>query len=149
MRGCNRTGPLAFLPWNRSRIAPSSSRSRFIPIRNRVRRFRLKNFVASKRNEAKRDSFRFVFACLSENRGPIFSLLFASFRFKFFVSLRSEKKNLKFSLHFASLLFIFSSFPLCSKKKKLLLALFRFPFVYSIQYISLYHKYCTSYLPSH
>jgi translation elongation factor EF-G len=34
----------------------------------RVRRFRLKIFFASKRNEAKRDSFRFVFACSSKNR---------------------------------------------------------------------------------
>jgi hypothetical protein len=69
---------------------------------SRVRRFRLNFFFASKRNEAKRDSFRLVFACSSENKEPIFSLVFASFRFKFFVSLRSEKKKQNFSLRFAS-----------------------------------------------
>jgi hypothetical protein len=53
----------------------------------RVRRFRLKNFFASQQNEAKRDPFRFVFACSSENKGAIFSLVFGSFRFEFFVSL--------------------------------------------------------------
>jgi hypothetical protein len=71
----------------------------------RVRRFRLKNFFASKRNEAKRDPFRFVFACSSENTGPIFSLVFASFRFEFFVSLRSEKIKTIFSLPFALQIF--------------------------------------------
>jgi hypothetical protein len=30
------------------------------------------------RNEAKQYPFRFVFSCLSENKGPIFSLCFAS-----------------------------------------------------------------------
>jgi hypothetical protein len=68
----------------------------FHGINSRVRRFRLNFFFASKRNEVKWDSFRFVFACSSENNGPIFSLVFASFRFKFFVSLQSEKKKLIF-----------------------------------------------------
>jgi hypothetical protein len=81
---------------------------------HRVRRFRLKFFFASKRNEAKRDPFRFVFACSSENTGPIFSLVFASFRFEFFVSLRSEKKKTIFSLRFA--LQIFSSLHFCNYK---------------------------------
>jgi hypothetical protein len=44
----------------------------------RVRRFRLKKVFVSKSNDAKRDPFRFVFACSSENRGQIFSLYFAS-----------------------------------------------------------------------
>jgi cellulose synthase/poly-beta-1,6-N-acetylglucosamine synthase-like glycosyltransferase len=44
----------------------------------RVRRFRIKYFFASKRNEAKQDLYRFVFACSSKNKGPIFSLRFAS-----------------------------------------------------------------------
>jgi hypothetical protein len=69
-----------------------------------VRRFRLKFVFASKRNEAKRAPFRFVFACSSENSGPIFSLVFeakrnekhnffASFRFEFFASKQNEKHN--------------------------------------------------------
>jgi hypothetical protein len=57
-----------------------------------VRRFCLKFFFASKRNEAKRDSFRIVFACSSENQGPIFSLVFASFRFECFASKAKRKK---------------------------------------------------------
>jgi hypothetical protein len=60
-------------------------------LRSRVRRFRLKFFFASKRNEAKQDPFRFVFACSSKNKSPIFSLVFASFRFEFFASKRKEK----------------------------------------------------------
>jgi hypothetical protein len=36
-------------------------------IESRVRRFRIKNFFASKRNDAKRDPFRIVFACSCEN----------------------------------------------------------------------------------
>jgi hypothetical protein len=84
-----------------------------------VRRFRLKHFFASKRNEAKLDSFRFVFACSSENKEPIFSLVFASFRFKFFVSLRSEKKKKRFfrfvslPLNFFSHLFRLKFFVSC------------------------------------
>jgi hypothetical protein len=73
----------------------------------RVRRFRLKFFFASKRNEAKQDPFRFVFACSSENTGPIFSHVFASFRYEFFVSLRSEKNKTIFSLRKCSFRFIF------------------------------------------
>jgi hypothetical protein len=72
-----------------------------------VRQFRLKIFFASKQIEAKRDPFRFVFACSSENQGPIFSLVFASFRFKFFASKQNEKNislrfalQIFFSLHF-------------------------------------------------
>jgi hypothetical protein len=76
----------------------------------RVRRFRLNFFFASKRNEAKQDPFRFVFACSSENIGPIFSLLFASFRFEFFASKRKAQTiSLRFALQiFFSLHFLLS-----------------------------------------
>ncbi len=49
--------------------------------RSRVRRFRFKNFFASKRNEAKRDPFRMRFARSREKKLLFFrfiSLLFAS-----------------------------------------------------------------------
>jgi hypothetical protein len=76
------------------------------PVCGRVLRFRLNFFFASKRNEAKWDPFRFVFACSSENKGRIFSLLFASFRFEFFASKRKEKNFASFHL----LNFLFASF---------------------------------------
>jgi hypothetical protein len=76
-----------------------------------VRRFRLQFFSASKRNEAKRDPFRFVFACSSEIKGPIFSLVFASFRFEFFALKQNEKKFASFRFRN----FLFASFFCCHK----------------------------------
>jgi hypothetical protein len=55
-------------------------------------------FFASKQNKAKRDSFRFRFACLSENFASIFLLLFASQIFLFA------------SFHFRVFLFRFDTF---------------------------------------
>jgi hypothetical protein len=53
-----------------------------------VRPFRLNFFFAYKRNEAKWDPFRICFTCSLQKFRSIFSLLFASFRFKFFASLQ-------------------------------------------------------------
>jgi hypothetical protein len=53
----------------------------------RVSPFRLKNFFAYKRNKANLDPFHLCFTISLQNFTPLFSLLFASFRFKFFASL--------------------------------------------------------------
>jgi hypothetical protein len=58
------------------------------PLRARVRPFRFKKIFACKRNEAKLDPFRMCFACSLQKFRSMFSLLFASFRFKFFASLQ-------------------------------------------------------------
>jgi hypothetical protein len=61
--------------------------------------FRFKKMF-SPRSEKKQkpDRFHFVFACSSQNMGPIFSLVFffGLIRFKFFVSLRSKKQLFRF-----------------------------------------------------
>ncbi len=79
----------------------------------RMRRFRFKFFFASKRNEVKLDSFRFGFACLSENFPSFFSPLFASQIFLFALfpfGIFLFASVLFFSLCFASVLFFLLRF---------------------------------------
>ncbi len=59
----------------------------FVLIDGRVSPFRLKNFFAYKRNKANLDPFHLCFTISLKNFTSLFSLLFASFRFKFFASL--------------------------------------------------------------
>jgi hypothetical protein len=66
----------------------------------RVRRFRKKNFFASKRNKAKRDPFRMRFARSREKN----KFFFASFRFEFCVYFRFVSLTKIF--RFASDLFV-------------------------------------------
>jgi hypothetical protein len=85
----------------------------------RVRRFHFKFFIASKRNKAKRNSFRFRFACFSNNFASIFSLLFASeiclfasFHFRIFLFASFRFRIFLFALFFASLFFFLLRFSL-------------------------------------
>ncbi len=76
----------------------------------RVRWLRFKIFFASKRNEAKRDSFRMRFARSREKKKKNFSLHFASFRFKFFASNQSEINTPYFRFVSLPKIFRFASF---------------------------------------
>jgi hypothetical protein len=79
-----------------SSVNSSANRNPITCIKTRVRRFRKKNLFASKRNEAKRDPFRIVFACSCKNNESIFSLHFALFRFNFFASFRFVSLPLRY-----------------------------------------------------
>jgi hypothetical protein len=63
-------------------------------VNTRVSLFRFFKIFASKRNEAKRILFRFIFACFCETNTPLFSLLFALFRIDFFRFFALYRKTL-------------------------------------------------------
>ena len=113
---------------------------KFISLVTRVSPFRLKIFFAYKRNKANLDPFHLCFTISLQNFTSLFSLLFASFRFKFFASLHFgsfcfevKQSEAKFKSIFSLFFTFFRFFSLFSLFFRFFRIVFRIFSLFSLQ----------------